>query len=72
MAILLKRNSNIDPWFSVHGMRIKEGEIVKMVSLRNEQSSIDYPAEVNIRRSKNKDDKYQYIASLNCFDYIRG
>lgn len=69
MTILLRRNAERDMWYSVHGMSIKEGEIVALKKLTNEDSSKDYPAEVDVIRSKSENDDYPYHASLNCFDY---
>ena len=75
MAILLRRNDKRDPWFSVHGYSIKEGDIVSLVSLSEDdyfakKHSGLYPPEIKVNRGI-ATDPYNYIASLNCFDYVK-
>lgn len=72
MAILLRRNSQRDNWFGLHGDYIKEGDVVKLVSIANEpKRSVKYPPEISVNRGI-ASDAYNYTASLNCFDYIKG
>ena len=71
MTILLKRNSNEDPWFTLHEIYIKEGDIVKLVSIENEPGrSALYPPEIFVSRGITGD-SHTYKASLNCFNYIK-
>ena len=71
MTILLKRNSNKDPWFTLHEIYINEGDIVKLVSIENESDrSAVYPPEITVSRGVAGDPR-EYIASLNCFDYVK-
>ena len=71
MTILLKRNANPDPCFSVHGDYIEKGDIVYLDKIKNNfLRSVMFPTEILIKR-KNKDDSYIYTASLICFDYVK-
>lgn len=69
--IFLRRNNTEDPWFHVHEDYIEKGEIVKLDTIVNEPGrSAHYPPEIYVTRSKDKKDKYIYLASLCCFDYM--
>jgi len=74
MSILVKRNSNRDPWFSIHGKYIREGEVVKVMSVEpsdmmTRKHPDTFPPQIIVQR-RNSDDNYKYTASLNCFDYV--
>lgn len=70
MTILLKRNDQRDTWYTVHRDRIKEGDIVKLVRISNKRAYSDLPADIVVSRHLSSD-PYEYLASLNCFDYVR-
>ncbi len=69
--IFLKKNAMRDPYYSVHGPRIKVGEIVKLVELDRTSFNASYPAEIYVTRSKQTGDDYKYKASLCCFDFVK-
>ena len=69
MPLLMRRNSNEDPWFSFYTHFINVGDTVELVRLQNESGrSAEYPPEIYVKR---KGSNNEYLVSLNCFDYIK-
>lgn len=70
MPLLLQRNSSQDPWFTTYDKFIDIGEIVKLESIVEGATVKEgYPPEIYVTKLHSAD-KYNYKASLSCFDYV--
>jgi hypothetical protein len=70
MAILLKRNATRDPWYTVHEFSIEEGDVVKLLAIKeDDRRCAEYPPEIYVQ-CVSTGDTYKYKASLCCFDYV--